>query len=165
MANIDKEMGQFPIKTTMANSDYVVINLADGSQGQIKVSDIASVVAAALSLDLNLSSKLRYGLGGKNHIIGDSSLVNKDVYIYATGFSDGEYVTFSMEADSGTTVHIFKDDGFTFGGELNFDSTKRMRITVPNEGGENMLILVRNGSIRKLMAEHGYFDSEWVNNA
>ena len=46
MANIDVEMGQFPIKTTMANSDYVVINLADGSQGQIKVSDIASVVAA-----------------------------------------------------------------------------------------------------------------------
>ena len=46
MANIDIEMGQFPIKTTMANSDYVVINLADGSQGQIKVSDIASVVAA-----------------------------------------------------------------------------------------------------------------------
>lgn len=49
MANIDKEMGQFPIKTTMANSDYVVINLADGSQGQIKVSDIASVVAASVS--------------------------------------------------------------------------------------------------------------------
>lgn len=46
MANIDVEMGQFPIKTTMANSDYVVISLADGSQGQIKVSDIASVVAA-----------------------------------------------------------------------------------------------------------------------
>lgn len=122
-------------------------------------------MAAALSLDLDLSSKLRYGLGGKNHIIGDSSLVNKDVYIYATGFSDGEYVTFSMEADSGTTVHIFKDDGFTFGGDLIFDSTKRMRITVPNEGGKNMLILVRNGSIRKLMAEHGFFDSEWVNNA
>ena len=46
MANIDVEMGQFPIKTTMANSDYVVISLADGSQGQIKVSDLASVVAA-----------------------------------------------------------------------------------------------------------------------
>ena len=49
MANIDVEMGQFPIKTTMANSDYVVISLADGSQGQIKVSDIASVVAASVS--------------------------------------------------------------------------------------------------------------------
>ena len=46
MANIDVEMGQFPIKTTMANSDYVVISLADGSQGQIKVSDIAPIVAA-----------------------------------------------------------------------------------------------------------------------
>lgn len=46
MANIDLEMGQFPIKTTMANSDYVVISLADGSQGQIKVSDIAPIVAA-----------------------------------------------------------------------------------------------------------------------
>ena len=46
MANIDVEMSQFPIKTTMANSDYVVINLADGSQGQIKVSDIAPIVAA-----------------------------------------------------------------------------------------------------------------------
>ena len=46
MANIDIEMGQFPIKTTMAKSDYVVISLADGSQGQIKVSDIAPIVAA-----------------------------------------------------------------------------------------------------------------------
>ena len=46
MENIDIEMGQFPIKTTMANSDYVVISLADGSQGQIKVSDIAPIVAA-----------------------------------------------------------------------------------------------------------------------
>ena len=46
MTNIDVEMGQFPIKTTMANSDYVVISLADGSQGQIKVSDIAPIVAA-----------------------------------------------------------------------------------------------------------------------
>lgn len=46
MASIDVEMSQFPIKTTMANSDYVVISLADGSQGQIKVSDIAPIVAA-----------------------------------------------------------------------------------------------------------------------
>lgn len=122
-------------------------------------------MAAVLSLDLDLSSKLRYGLGGINHIVGDSSLVNQDVYMYATGFSDGEYVTFSMEADSGTTVHIFKDDGFTFGDALNFDSTKRMRTTIQNTDGKNMLVFVRNGSIRKVMAEHGFFDSEWVNNA
>lgn len=92
-------------------------------------------------------------------------MVNKDVYIYATGFSDGEYVTFSMEADSGTTVHVFQDDGLNPGGTLNFDSTTRMRITVQNKEGKNMLILARNGSIRKVMAEHGYFESEWVNNA
>ena len=59
MANIDVEMGQFPIKTTMANSDYVVINLADGSQGQIKVSDIASVVAA-----VNVQSNIDLFSGG-----------------------------------------------------------------------------------------------------
>lgn len=122
-------------------------------------------MAGVLSLDLDLSSKLRYGLGGINHIIGDSSLVNQDVYIYATGFSDGEYVTFSMDADSGTTVYVFRDDGYTPGGTLNFDSTTRMRITVQNKEGKNMLLLVRKGSIRKVMAEHGFFDSEWVNNA
>ena len=122
-------------------------------------------MAGVLSLDLDLSNKLRYGLGGINHIIGDSSLVNKDVWIYATGFSDGEYVTFSMEADSGTSVNIFRDDGYNSGGTLNFDSTTRMRITVQNKGGENMLIIAHNGSIRKVMAEHGYFESEWVNNA
>lgn len=122
-------------------------------------------MAAVLSLDLDLSSKLRYGLGGINHIVGDSSLVNQDVYIYATGFSDGEYVTFSMEADSGTTVQVFKDDGYTFGGTLNFDSTTRKRITVQNKERIRMLIVARNGSMRKVMAEHGYFESEWVNNA
>ena len=89
-------------------------------------------------------------------------MVNQDVYIYATGFSDGEYVTVSMEADSGTTVYVFQDDGFHTGGVLNFDSTKRMRITVQNLEGKKMLILARNGSMRKVMAEHGYFDSEWV---
>ena len=107
-------------------------------------------MAGVLSLDLDLSSKLRYGLGGINHIIGDSSLVNQDVYIYATGFSDGEYVTVSMEADSGTTVYVFQDDGFHTGGVLNFDSTKRMRITVQNLEGKKMLILARNGSMRKV---------------
>lgn len=122
-------------------------------------------MAGVLSLDLDLSSKLRYGLGGINHIIGDSSLVNQGVYIYATGFSDGEYATFSMEADSGTTVQIFKDDGYTHGGILYFDSTTRMRVTVQNKGGIRMLIVARNGSMRKVMAEHGYFESEWVNNA
>lgn len=122
-------------------------------------------MAAVLSLDLDLSNKLRYGLGGINHIIGDSSLVNQDVWIYATGFSDGEYVTFSMEADSGTSVNIFRDDGYTPGVTLDFDSTTRMRITVQNKEGKNMLIVAHNGSIRKVMAEHGYFDSEWVNNA
>ena len=61
MANIDVEMGQFPIKTTMANSDYVVISLADGSQGQIKVSDIASVVAAVLGNPLGYKNTISKG--------------------------------------------------------------------------------------------------------
>ena len=61
MANIDVEMGQFPIKTTMANSDYVVISLADGSQGQIKVSDIASVVAAVLGNPLGHKNTIGQG--------------------------------------------------------------------------------------------------------
>ena len=46
MASIDVEMGQFPKKTTLTDSDYVVVNLADGTQCQIKISDFASVVAA-----------------------------------------------------------------------------------------------------------------------
>lgn len=46
MANIDIEMSEFANKTTLANSDYVVVSLENGTQGKIKVSDIASVVAA-----------------------------------------------------------------------------------------------------------------------
>lgn len=46
MANIDIEMSEFANKTTLANSDYVVVSLENGTQGKIKVSDLASVVAA-----------------------------------------------------------------------------------------------------------------------
>ena len=47
MANIDVEMGQFQKVTTLENKDYIVVSLDNGTQGQIKVSDLASVVAAA----------------------------------------------------------------------------------------------------------------------
>lgn len=46
MANIDVEMGQFQKVTTLENKDYIVVSLDNGTQGQIKVSDLASVVAA-----------------------------------------------------------------------------------------------------------------------
>ena len=46
MANIDLEMGQFQKVTTLENKDYIVVSLDNGTQGQIKVSDLASVVAA-----------------------------------------------------------------------------------------------------------------------
>lgn len=48
MANIDLEMGQFQKVTTLENKDYIVVSLDNGTQGQIKVSDLASVVAACL---------------------------------------------------------------------------------------------------------------------
>ena len=46
MANIDVEMGQFQKVTTLENKDYIVVSLDNGTQGQIKVSDIAPIVAA-----------------------------------------------------------------------------------------------------------------------
>lgn len=46
MANIDIEMSEFANKTTLANSDYLVVSLENGTQGKIKTSDLASVVAA-----------------------------------------------------------------------------------------------------------------------
>ena len=49
MANIDLEMGQFKKVTTLENKDYIVVSLDNGTQGQIKVSDLASVVAASVS--------------------------------------------------------------------------------------------------------------------
>lgn len=49
MANIDVEMGQFQKVTTLENKDYIVVSLDNGTQGQIKVSDLASVVAASVS--------------------------------------------------------------------------------------------------------------------
>ena len=48
MANIDLEMGQFQKVTTLENKDYIVVSLDNGTQGQIKVSDLASVVAASV---------------------------------------------------------------------------------------------------------------------
>ena len=49
MANIDLEMGQFQKVATLENKDYIVVSLDNGTQGQIKVSDLASVVAASVS--------------------------------------------------------------------------------------------------------------------
>ena len=48
MANIDLEMGQFQKVTTLENKDYIVVSLDNGTQGQIKVSDLASVVAGIM---------------------------------------------------------------------------------------------------------------------
>lgn len=42
----DIEINQFPIVSSLSNKDYVVVSLDDGSQGRIKTSDLASVVAA-----------------------------------------------------------------------------------------------------------------------
>ena len=39
-------MGQFQKVTTLENKDYIVVSLDNGTQGQIKVSDIAPIVAA-----------------------------------------------------------------------------------------------------------------------
>lgn len=59
MANIDIEMSEFANKTTLANSDYVVVSLENGTQGKIKVSDLASVVAA-----INVQSNIDLTSGG-----------------------------------------------------------------------------------------------------
>ena len=57
MANIDVEMGQFQKVTTLENKDYIVVSLDNGTQGQIKVSDLASVVAAVnVQSNINLTS-------------------------------------------------------------------------------------------------------------
>lgn len=42
----DIEINQFPIVDTLSNKDYIVVSLDNGSQGRIKTSDLASVVAA-----------------------------------------------------------------------------------------------------------------------
>lgn len=59
MANIDIEMSEFANKTTLANSDYLVVSLGNGTQGKIKVSDLASVVAA-----VNVQSNIDLCSGG-----------------------------------------------------------------------------------------------------
>ena len=59
MANIDIEMSQFANKTSLANNDYVVVSLENGTQGKIKVSDLASVVAA-----INVQSNIDLCSGG-----------------------------------------------------------------------------------------------------
>lgn len=59
MANIDVEMGQFQKVTTLENKDYIVVSLDNGTQGQIKVSDLASVVAA-----VNVQSNIDLDSGG-----------------------------------------------------------------------------------------------------
>ena len=59
MANIDIEMSEFANKTTLANSDYVVVSLENGTQGKIKVSDLASVVAG-----INVQSNIDLCSGG-----------------------------------------------------------------------------------------------------
>lgn len=59
MANIDLEMGQFQKVTTLENKDYIVVSLDNGTQGQIKVSDLASVVAA-----VNVQSNIDMFSGG-----------------------------------------------------------------------------------------------------
>lgn len=59
MANIDLEMGQFQKVTTLENKDYIVVSLDNGTQGQIKVSDLASVVAA-----INVQSNIDLTSGG-----------------------------------------------------------------------------------------------------
>ena len=121
-------------------------------------------MAAAAGIDLTLASKLSYGLGGKNHVLTDTSSIAKGTWTYADGFSDGEYVTISMEADSGTSVTIFRDNGFTTAGTITFTEANRRRLLAINKGGNRMLIKSDNGTIRKLMAEHGYFESDWKNN-
>lgn len=45
----DIEINQFPIVETLSNKDYIVVSLDNGSQGRIKTSDLASVVAASVS--------------------------------------------------------------------------------------------------------------------
>lgn len=45
----DIEINQFPIVSSLSNKDYVVVSLDDGTQGRIKTSDLASVVAASVS--------------------------------------------------------------------------------------------------------------------
>ena len=42
----DIEINQFPVVDTLNNKDYVVVSLENGTQGKIKTSDLASVVAA-----------------------------------------------------------------------------------------------------------------------
>lgn len=59
MANIDLEMGQFQKVTTLENKDYIVVSLDNGTQGQIKVSDLASVVAG-----VNVQSNIDLASGG-----------------------------------------------------------------------------------------------------
>lgn len=78
MANIDLEMGQFKKVTTLENKDYIVVSLDNGTQGQIKVSDLASVVAGVVGTGVVKSIKLSAG----NSITLTS---NGLYYISATG--------------------------------------------------------------------------------
>lgn len=143
--------------TPAMDCECLYVELADGSQGRMKKTELMNLISSHYPQ----IEYLKYGLGGVNHIGGDTEEIAEDTWVYAVGFSDGDVVTVSLESDAGTTINVYRDDGYTMGVRFTVSDTNRITKTVTNLGGKSMLIFSQNGPIRKIMAEKGYFASDW----
>lgn len=125
MANIDIEMSEFANKTTLANSDYVVVSLENGTQGKIKVSDLASVVAGiinpiscgtgSVSSDFNnyVNSGV-YNVGDPYVSISNNPGVNYGLLLVYTGLN-GYVIQQATDTDGNTWIRFIDSRLSTFG--------------------------------------------------
>lgn len=137
--------------------DYITGTLSNGDLVRLAKADLMQMISSKFPQ----IERLDYGLGGINHISGNTAEVAANTWIYATGFSDGDVVTVSLETDPGVTINIYRDDGYSIGTRFTASGSNRIVKTTTNVGGKGMLIFSQNGPIRKLMAEKGYFASDW----
>lgn len=137
--------------------DYITGVLANGDLVNLPKADLMQLISAKFPQ----LERLNYGLGGINHVSGNTTEIPANKWVYATGFADGEAVTISLEAEAGVVVNFYRDDGYKIGHVFSVNSEGKAMKTTTNLGGKPMLIFSTNGTIKKLMVEKGYFASEW----
>lgn len=153
------EKQDMPMNAFKAANDapYVYAEASDGSQVKISKADLMRLI----STQFPQIERLNYGLGGINHVNGNTEEIPANKWVYANGFADGDVVTMSLEAGAGVTVNFYRDDGYTMGHRFTTGSGGKIVKTTTNVSGKPMLIFAQDGPIKKLMVEKGYFASEW----
>lgn len=137
--------------------DYITGVLANGDLVNLPKADLMQLISAKFPQ----LERLNYGLGGINHVSGNTTEIPANKWVYANGFADGDVVTMSLEAGAGVTVNFYRDDGYTMGHRFTTGSGGKIVKTTTNVSGKPMLIFTQDGPIKKLMVEKGYFASEW----